>query len=214
MTTPTMDSGSRVPHYLLVGYVLLFAVCGWQPHDRATWWAENIPVVLIVAALGSTYRRFRFTDTSYLLMSVFVYLHTVGGHFTFERVPFETVTEIFGFQRNHYDRVAHFSVGFYGYALAEILYRRRLVNATWVLVCFPTAFIYTVAAIYEIIEWRYAVLEGGASGAAFLGSQGDVWDAQKDMLADGLGAMVTVLWFAWRHRATLPAAPPSDSPSA
>ncbi|MHC4960149.1 MAG: DUF2238 domain-containing protein [Planctomycetota bacterium] len=194
---------SRVPQYLLAAYVVLFIACGIAPYDRATWWAENIPIVLIVAALAATYRRFRFSDTSYVLMSILIYMHTIGGHYTFERVPFGWVTETFGFERNHYDRVAHFSVGFYGYAIAEFLHRRHLVRSVTVLFVFPVALIFSVASIYEIIEWRYAVLEGGDSGAAFLGSQGDVWDAQKDMLADALGAVVAVAFYAWRQRGKL-----------
>lgn len=193
-----------MPAGLLLGYLSLFTVCGIAPYDRATWWAENIPIVLIVATLAGTYRSFRFSDASYLMMAVLVYMHTIGGHYTFERVPFGFVTELFGFERNHYDRVAHFSVGFYAYPLAELLWRKKLVRATWVLLSFPVATIFAVAAIYEIIEWIYADLEGGASGAAFLGSQGDVWDAQRDMLADGLGSLVAVAFFWLGHRDRLP----------
>jgi putative membrane protein len=196
---------SRLPHFLLAGYVVLFVICGIAPYDRPTWWAENIPIVLIVAALVATFRRFRFSNTSYVLMSVLVYLHTIGGHYTFERVPFGWVTETFEFDRNHYDRIAHFTVGFYGYAIAEFLHRRHLVRSVAVLLLFPVAVIFSVASIYEIIEWQYAATEGGKSGAAFLGSQGDIWDAQKDMLADGLGAVVAVLFYAWRHRGRLTA---------
>ena len=192
-----------LPHALLLGYVVLFVVCAIEPYDRATWWAENIPIVLIVAGLALLYPRFRFSNTAYVLMSVLVYMHTIGGHYTFERVPFDFVTDTFGFERNHYDRIAHFSVGFYGYAIAEFLWRRRLVRSVWVLLLFPVAVIFSVASLYEIIEWQYAAIEGGDSGAAFLGSQGDIWDAQKDMLADGLGATCAVALFWLRQRRTL-----------
>lgn len=193
----------RLPHLLLAGYVVLFTACAIAPYDRATWWAENIPIVVIVAFLVGLYPRFRFSNTAYLLMAVLVYMHTIGGHYTFERVPFGFVTDTFGFERNHYDRVAHFSVGFYAYAIAEFCWKRQLVRSLWILVLFPVAVIFSVASVYEIIEWQYAEREGGASGAAFLGSQGDIWDAQKDMLADGLGAICAVLFFWFRHRRTL-----------
>lgn len=199
-----------VPAGLLIGYVVLFTACGIAPYDRATWWAENIPIVMIVATLAATYRSFRFSDLSYFLMAVLVYLHTIGGHFTFERVPFGFVTDLFGFERNHYDRVAHFSVGFYAYPMAELLFRKKLARATWVVLLFPVATIFAVAAVYEIIEWIYAAVEGGASGAAFLGSQGDVWDAQRDMLADGLGSLVAVALFWVQHRRWLPDRDPED----
>ncbi|MDG2305692.1 MAG: DUF2238 domain-containing protein [Candidatus Binatia bacterium] len=113
-------------------------------------------------------RRFRFSDISYGMMAVLIYTHTIGGHYTFERVPLGLVTDLFGFERNHYDRVAHFSVGLYAYPMAELLFRKKLARATWVVLLFPVATIFSVAAIYEIIEWIYADLEGGASGVVFL----------------------------------------------
>ena len=137
------------------------------------------------------------------MMSVLCYLHTIGGHYTFERVPFGWVTDTFGFERNHFDRIAHFSVGFFAYPIAELLWKKRLVASLGVLLLFPVFAIFSVASLYEIIEWQYAAIEGGESGAAFLGSQGDIWDAQKDMLADALGAIAAVAFFWWRHRETL-----------
>lgn len=191
-----------LPRLLLVGYVVLFAVLALHPYDRGVWFAENLPVVLIVAALVVTVRRFRFSNAAYLLMAVFLALHTVGGHYTFERVPFGWVTDLFGFQRNHYDRIAHFSVGFYAFAICEFLDRKQLTTSRWVTCLFGIFAIFTVAAAYEIIEWWYAVRADPAAGAAFLGSQGDAWDAQKDMLSDGLGSFVAVLAYALRYRSS------------
>jgi putative membrane protein len=193
------------PHAVLTAYLLLFTICAVSPHDRATWWAENIPILVTVAVVVALYRRLRFSNTAVALMSVLVFLHTIGGHYTFERVPFGFVTDLFGFERNHFDRMAHFTVGFYAFALAEVLWRFRLVRSVWIALVFPVTAIFTVASLYEILEWQYAVIEGGASGAAFLGSQGDVWDAQKDMLADALGAVVAVVVFWLVHRKTLAA---------
>jgi putative membrane protein len=187
---------------LLGGYVALFVWAAIDPYDRATWWAENIPIVLIVAALVVLYRRgVVFSSASYVLMAVLPYLHTIGGHYTFERVPFGFVTDLFGFHRNHYDRVAHFSVGFYAFAIAEVLTRTKAVRSRVVLFLFPIFAIAFVAMGYELIEWWYAASAGGASGAAFLGSQGDPWDAQKDMLADTLGAVLATAVFFVRRRA-------------
>jgi putative membrane protein len=140
-------------------------------------------------------------------MAVLLYMHTVGGHYTFERVPFGFVTDLFGFHRNHYDRVAHFSVGFYAWAIAEALVRTRAVRSRVVLFLFPIFAIGFVAMGYEIFEWLYAVGNGGASGAAVLGSQGDVWDAQEDMLSDALGAITaTVAFFVLGRAHSLTAA--------
>lgn len=182
---------------LLGAYLLWFAVLAVGPSNRAVWWAENLPILLIVGSLGVLWNRgIYFSRWAYGLMAVLVFLHTLGGHFTFERVPFGWVQEAFGFERNHFDRVAHFSVGFYAFAIEETLHRRKLVTRPWVAMAFGIFAIGTVAAVYEIIEWLYAVNDGGEAGTAFLGSQGDVWDAQKDMLCDIMGAVVvTAFWY-------------------
>lgn len=211
MKTASSAPARYFPHGLLGMYLVLFTACAVRPFDRAVWCAENLPIVLIVAALVLTYRRFRFSNTAYLMMVVLVFLHTIGGHFTFERAPFQWVTDGFGFERNHYDRMAHFSVGFYAFAMAELLDRRKLVEIRWLLFVVPVMAIFTVAAVYEIIEWIFAVLSDPSAGAAFLGSQGDTWDAQKDMLADGLGGIAaSALYLLLRRRGASgdpPAAP-------
>ena len=186
----------RFPFVLLAAYLGLFAYLAVRPYDRAVWWAENLPIMLIVTGLVLTYRWFAFSNTAYALMAALVFLHTIGGHFTFERVPFDWFTDFFGFERNHYDRIAHFTVGFYAYPLAELLLRRRLVLSRTVLFLFPICFILAVAGVYEIFEWLYAISADPEAGIAVLGSQGDIWDAQKDMLADGLGAITAMIFFA------------------
>ncbi|TCK17030.1 putative membrane protein [Thiogranum longum] len=162
--------------------------------------AENLPVILLVSAIVWIHRYHRFSPASYLFMSVLVVLHTVGGHYTFERVPFGLVTDFFGFERNNYDRFAHFSVGFYAYPVAEILLKKRLVRSPAILAMFPVFAIFTVAGSYEIFEWLYAVSADSSAGIAVLGSQGDIWDAQKDILADGSGSIFATLVFFYSHR--------------
>ena len=201
----------RFPLILLLAYFLLFAFLAIKPYDRAVWWAENLPIMLIVAGLVLTYRWFVFSNTAYLMMAFLIFLHTIGGHFTFERVPFDWFTEFFGFERNHYDRIAHFTVGFYAYALAEILLRRRMVLSRVVLYLFPICFILAVASVYETFEWGYALSADPAAGIAVLGSQGDIWDAQKDMLADGLGAVAAIILFAGRNRREISTLPSSQT---
>lgn len=187
----TNQPAGRLPHILAAVYVPFWAALAVNPVSRAVWWAENIPVVLVFAFLVATYRRFRFSNTAYALMAVWLFWHTVGGHYTFSGVPFGFVTDLFGFERNHFDRIGHFSIGFYAYPMAEFLLRKRLAGATTATL-FALFAIMALAAGYEIIEWWYAALEGGDAGVAFLGAQGDVWDAQKDMLLDTCGAL-TVL---------------------
>jgi putative membrane protein len=109
--------------------------------------------MLIVAALVALYvRGMVFSPAAYALMSVLLYLHTNGGHYTFERVPFGFVTNLFGFHRNQYDRVAHFSVGFYAFAIAEVLAGSKAVRSRLVLFLFPVFTIAFVAVGYELIE--------------------------------------------------------------
>lgn len=183
------------PVILLGVYLLMFTILAISPFDRAVWWAENIPIIIIVAAIIIISRYFEFSNLSYLMMFVLVVLHTIGGHFTFERVPFDYITDLFGFERNHYDRIAHFTVGFYAFPIAEILIEKQLIRSKTVLFLFPIFTIFSVAAVYEIIEWLYAIYAEETAGAAMLGSQGDIWDAQKDMLADGLGAICATILF-------------------
>lgn len=206
-TLSPMTAQSRIPQVLLAAYVIWFAVLAVRPYDRGVWIAENAPIVMIVTLLVATARWFVFSPAAYLLMSVLVFLHTLGGHYTFERVPFDWVTRTFGFSRNNFDRMAHFSVGFYAYAICELLERRSLVTARWVAAVFAVCCIGTVALGYEIFEWAYAVWADPAAGAAVLGSQGDPWDAQKDMLADTLGAIAAAAAYlvAARRLARTPA---------
>lgn len=178
-------------------YAVLCAVLAFNPNDRPTWFVENLTVWIIVAGILILYARgVRFSKTAYALMFVLIYLHTIGGHYTFELVPFGWVTETFHFARNHFDRIAHFSVGFYAFAIAEHLWTRKLVSSKFLLFTYPIFVIATVAMGYEIIEWLYAAGASPEAGASYLGSQGDIWDAQKDMLADTLGAITaTVVFF-------------------
>lgn len=192
-----------VPVVLLAGYIALFIWGAINPYDRATWWAENIPIVAVVATIVVLYLRgVRFSALAYLFMAVLPYWHTVGGHYTFERVPFEWFSRAFGFKRNMYDRVGHFSVGFYAFAILEYLTDRRAMSRS--LACLFAVFaIAFVAMSYELIEWGYAAYGGNPeAGANFLGSQGDVWDAQKDMFMDTLGALASVLLFLVVRRRT------------
>lgn len=196
VAAPRSPAERLTPIVLFAGYVALFIWGAINPFDRATWWAENIPIVLLVTAIVVLYlRAVRFSALAYVLMAFLPYWHTVGGHYTFERVPFEWFDRMFGFQRNMFDRVGHFSVGFYAFGILEYLLGRRAMSRP--LACLFAVFaIAFVAMSYELLEWIYAAYGGNAqAGANFLGSQGDVWDAQKDMLMDTLGGITSVILF-------------------
>lgn len=187
-----------IPLLLTVFIAALIVWSGINPSDRAVWYAEILPVSTVFVALIATYRLFRFSNLAYVFMSFWLIMHTVGAHYTFADVPFDWANRLLapflGEGRNHFDRVGHYIIGFYAFPMAEWLTRRRLAGLG-VAVFFALFFIMAVAAAYEIIEWQYAVIDGGSAGIEFLGSQGDVWDAQKDMLADTLGALTSLALF-------------------
>ncbi len=191
-----MQETKRFLGWLVGVYAVLFTVCAINPIDRTTWFAENLTVWIILAViLGLYWREIRFSRLAYGLMFVLIYLHTIGGHYTFALVPFDWVSDLFGFERNHYDRMAHFTVGFYAFAIAEWLWSKKLVANNFLLFTYPVFVIATIAMSYELVEWYYAAQSNAADAMAYLGSQGDIWDAQKDMLADTLGAIVAATLF-------------------
>lgn len=194
------NTSSKFLFWLVGIYGVLFTVLAFNPIDRKTWFVENLTVWIILAViLGLYVYKIRFSKTAYALMFVLIYLHTIGGHYTFSEVPFDWVTDTFHFARNHFDRIAHFSVGFYAFAVAEWLYLRKMVSNKFLLFTYPVFLIATIAMSYELVEWIYAAKSSASDAMAYLGSQGDIWDAQKDMLADTLGAVfATGIFFTIR----------------
>lgn len=192
------------PAVLFCLFVALFIVFGVSPASRSVWFAEILPVAAAAAFLAWSYTRFRLSNTAYTFCFFWLALHTVGAHYTFADVPFDWAEPLFGATRNHFDRIGHFTVGFYAFPVAEWLSRRRWMSPLLAGI-FGLFFVMAVAAAYEIIEWQYAVIVGGDKADDFLGSQGDPWDAQKDMLCDTCGALFSLIFFfamkPWRLKA-------------
>mgnify|MGYP002639943028 FL=1 len=189
----------RYPLFLSIVFIALSIWSGYDPASREVWIAEVIPVIGVFLILVFTYHKFQFSHLAYTLMSLWLYMHTIGAHYTFAAVPFDFVNDLIGSERNQFDRVAHYVIGFYAFPMAEWLTRKNLCGHI-VASFFGLFFIMSIAATYEIIEWVYAVSEGGDAGIEFLGSQGDIWDAQKDMLADTLGAITSLALFLGLYR--------------
>lgn len=193
------------PKILLFLYWVLFAYFAYKPAYFPIWVTENTIAVVTVAALLILYwRKVRFSNLAYSLMFFALCLQTIGGHYCFSGVPFDFFTELFGFKRNNFDRVGHFAVGFFAIALMEYCESREQIRSRWLNALLAVMAIFGVAGIFEIIEWLYAEISAGPegftkAGAEFLGSQGDIWDAQKDMLCDGLGAIFTVIIYCIRY---------------
>ena len=198
-TRPHVISRAEGVILLFLGAVAL-VVSGIGPADRTTWWLEIFPILLAVPVLLVTRNRFPLTPLVYRLIFVHALILMLGGHYTYAQVPLGFwMQEMFGFARNHYDRIGHFAQGFVPAVVArEILLRRSpLTRGKW-LFATVTAFCLAISACYEFVEWWAAVL-GGSAADAFLGTQGDVWDTQWDMFMAFIGAIAAQVLLARVH---------------
>ncbi|MGC9421150.1 DUF2238 domain-containing protein [Vibrio sp.] len=180
-----------------LAYLPIFLFSAIDPTSHAVWIAEILPAILILSALWWISYYHTLSKTAYLLAFIWLALHTIGAKYTFAEVPFDWFNQLVHSSRNQFDRVAHFAIGLYAYPIAEWLLRRQLANRM-IATLFALFSVMSVAAGYEIIEWWYAELAGGEEGLAFLGSQGDIWDAQKDMLCDTLGGITALIILNWQ----------------
>ena len=186
----TASRSSALPLGLLLGAAAALAVSAWQPADRATWWMEVAPVFGVAPILVYSCRSFRLTILLYWLIFVHALILMLGGHYTYAQVPLGFwMQDWFGFTRNHYDRIGHFAQGFVpALAAREVLLRHGVLKRGGWLVFVVLSICLAVSALYELIEWQAAVM-GGSAADAFLGTQGDVWDTQKDMAMACVGAV-------------------------
>jgi putative membrane protein len=179
---------------LLGSMVVLLVWSGIHPHDRFTWWLEVAPIFIGVPALVWLYPKLRLTPLTYTLLWLHCLILMLGGHYTYAQVPLGFWMERwFGFARNHYDRIGHFAQGFIPAMLAREIFIRRspLAGSRWLpfmVICLCLAF----SAFYELIEFWTALATGGAA-TDFLGTQGDPWDTQWDMMLALIGAIVSLL---------------------
>ena len=168
-------------------------------YDVNVWYVEISSVVFTVLLLSLTYKKFQFSNLTYFVVFLWIFLHTIGACYTFERVPF---IDIFGVGRNNFDRFAHFIIGFNSLLISEFVWRKKIITSIKYAALGGIIFIMALANFWELIEWLYAEIDGGDVGLAFLGSQGDIWDAQKDMLMDTLGAIIGSIIFYFKFRKT------------
>lgn len=183
---------------LVVLYALVWIVTAINPVYPADWLLENVLVILFVSGLVFTYKRFPLSDLSYLLTAVFMTLHAIGAHYTYAETPVGFwMEDVFGFERNHFDRVVHFCFGlFMAYPIREI-FLRVAQSRGFFAYYLPFDVTLAFSGAYEIIEMTAAIVVSPEAGDAYLGTQGDVWDAQKDMGLAALGAVLcmSVTWF-------------------
>ncbi len=182
---------NRLLQALVAWYAVIWVVTAIHPVFPADWLLENILALIAITGLVATYRIFRLSDLSYLLITAFMTLHAVGAHYTYAEVPLgEWMQSAFGLSRNHYDRLVHFSFGLLlAYPVREVFLRVASTRGIWAYYL-PLDVTLAFSALYEIVEWLVAAIVAPQAGDAYLGTQGDIWDAQKDMLAAGIGALL------------------------
>ncbi len=178
------------PLLLLVIGSLLLALTAIHPHDYPTWWMETAPIFIAAPILVATGKRYPLTPLVYRLLFVHAIILMVGGHYTYAEVPLGYWMEHwFGFLRNDYDKIGHFAQGFVPALLfRELLLRSSPLQRGKLLFTLVTACCLAVSASYELVEWAAAVTMGQGADA-FLGTQGDPWDTQTDMLMALIGAV-------------------------
>ncbi len=180
---------------LLTIFGVVFVWSAIKPHDFFTWLLEVMPVIIALPILFFTYQKFPLTRLLYILILIHAIILMIGGHYTYALVPiddlpvFSWLKETFDLDRNYYDRIGHFAQGFVPAIIArEILIRNSVVEAGAWLFFVVCCICLSISVCYELIEWWVAVAAGAAS-EDFLGAQGDVWDAQWDMLMALIGAI-------------------------
>ncbi len=187
--------------------IIFFAVLIWSaiyPHDYFTWFLEVIPALLGFIVLLLTRNSFPLTPLVYTLILIHCIILMVGGHYTYAEVPlFDWIKEVFNLERNNYDKVGHFAQGFVPAMIArELLIRKRVINGRYWLFFIVICFILAFSAFYELVEW-WVALSSGDSAEAFLGTQGDIWDTQSDMVMALLGGIIAQLLLSKYHNRQL-----------
>jgi len=195
-------SHNRYLFILAAIFALILSASAIKPYDRHDWLLENALVFLFVVFFALTYKRFPLSRISITLIFLFLCLHELGAHYTYAKVPYNTWTQaifgkslnsILGWERNHFDRLVHFSYGFLlAYPVREIFLRIAYVKGFWGYFL-PLDITMSTSMIYELVEWAAAEIFGGDLGVAYLGTQGDVWDAHKDMLLASIGAAIAMI---------------------
>jgi len=196
------DAGSvRTLHMILLGiFLLIFIWSAINPKDWFTWVLEVLPAVIGLIIILATYRRFRLTTLVYILITMHASILVIGGHYTYAEMPFfNWLQDTFELSRNYYDRLGHFVQGFVpAIIVREILLRKSPLQPGRLLFFIVVCICLAISATYEFIEWGVAIASG-SEAEAFLGTQGDVWDTQWDMLLALIGAIISLLFLSKLH---------------
>jgi len=200
VTDAPPPSDTSLVRGLAVVTVVALVVSGISPYDGPTWWMEVAPVLVGLPLLVRSRRTFPLTTLAYVLLTVHAVILVVGGHYTYARVPLgDWARDAFGLARNPYDRLGHLAQGFVPAIVArEVLLRTTPLRRGGWLFTLVTALCLAISAVYELLEWATAMAAGGGA-VEFLGTQGDVWDAQADMACAWVGAMAALVLLGRVH---------------
>lgn len=181
------------PALCLIAYGIVWVLAAINPVYPDDWLLENALAILGVGFFVLTYRSFPLSNLSYIPLTIFMILHAIGAHYTYAETPIgDWMAPIFGWERNNFDRVVHFLFGLLlAYPMRELYYRIIGSRGLWGILL-PIDVMISLSAIYELVEWAATVVVAPEAGAAFLGAQGDPWDAHKDMALASLGACITM----------------------
>lgn len=188
--------------FLTLLFCFEFIFLAFDPYDRKDWLLENVLVAIFLLVLLLTAKKFPLSRISYTLIFIFLAIHEIGSHYTYSEVPYDvwfssafgtTFNELVGWERNNFDRIVHFLYGLLlAYPIREVYFRVARADGFWGYFL-PLDFAMSTSMLYELIEWGAAEFFGGELGVAYLGTQGDVWDAHKDMLLASIGALLAML---------------------
>lgn len=199
MYTHYRFANKRTPYLVLALLLLIFFLflSGLHPYDRGTWLMEVLPVILVLPILYFSYKTFPLSSVLYFFIFVHACVLIIGGTYTYARVPLGfSIQDYFELARNPYDKIGHFMQGFVpALAAREIFIRKKWVKPGWVQHFLVICVVLAVSASYELIEWA-AAMALGQSAEDFLGTQGDIWDTQADMLWALIGASCALLVFS------------------
>ena len=182
---------------LFIAYLVIWALLAINPVYREDWLLENILVFAGVPFILWLDRRTPLSNLSYTLIFLFMVLHTYGSHYTYSETPAgRMVSDWLGLERNHYDRFVHFLWGFLLTIPLFEVFRKKVSRKRLVLdFIFAGSILLTLGVAYEFMEWAAAIVVAPEAGTAFLGTQGDIWDAQKDLLMNVVGTFAAVVFW-------------------
>ncbi|OSA97809.1 UNVERIFIED_ORG: hypothetical protein B2H98_07010 [Clostridium botulinum] len=192
---------NRKFHLILLA--ILLSILIWSvinPKDLFTWFLEVLPVLIGAMVLIYIYPKYKFSNFVYVLIMIEAIILIVGGHYTYAEMPiFNWVRDILGLSRNYYDRLGHFTQGFIpAIIVREVLIRNEVINKKKYLFFIVMCICLTISASYELIEFGVAKITG-KSAEAFLGTQGDIWDTQWDMLMALIGSITSLSLLSTYH---------------